>query len=164
METLATKFDIDRVFNKLEAYTTLEAFNKMKIQQELENENLQAKIKTLVQNSQLEIEIDRMKDHVAEVNRFNASKREAARDKKELLEKIETLHKSFTLLQEDQDLSKARLETLEQGILDKAERESVDEINETLKILPSKEEVIEMRDHVRTSLEKFSKQNTEFSG
>ena len=120
METLATKLDIDRVFNKLEAYTTLEKFNKMKIQQELENENLQAKIKTLVQNSQLEIEIDRMKDHVAEVNRFNASKREAARDKKELLEKIETLQKSFSLLQEDQELSKARLETLEQDILDKA--------------------------------------------
>ena len=32
METLATKLDIDRVFNKLEAYTTLEKFNKMKIQ------------------------------------------------------------------------------------------------------------------------------------
>ena len=31
METLATKNDIDRVFNKLEAYTTLEAFNKKNI-------------------------------------------------------------------------------------------------------------------------------------
>ena len=43
MDTLATKNDIDRVFNKLESYTTLENFNRKMIQQECENENQQAK-------------------------------------------------------------------------------------------------------------------------
>lgn len=36
-----------------------------------------------------------MKDHVAEVNRFNASKRDCAKDKQELLAKIDKLDKDL---------------------------------------------------------------------
>lgn len=116
METLATKNDIDRVFNKLEAYTTLEAFNKSKIQQELENENVQAKTRSLVLKTELETEVDKMKDHVAEVNRFNASKRDCAKDKKELLEKIDNLHRDLLVLTEDHKTSKQRIVALEKTI------------------------------------------------
>jgi len=52
----------------------------------------------LVSNQKLETEVDKLKDHVAEVNRFNASKRDCAKDKQELLVKVDKLENDLMTL------------------------------------------------------------------
>lgn len=64
MDTLATKNDIEMVLNKQESYTTLETFNKVRLKHELENENLQAKTRQLVQTKRLDTELETMREHI----------------------------------------------------------------------------------------------------
>lgn len=49
-----------------------------------------------------------------------------------------------------------RIEALEQTIRTKAQQTSIDEIQETMQLLPTKQEVIELRSHVKSSLQTFS--------
>lgn len=44
MVDFATKTDFGRIINKLEAYTTLESFNKMRINAEREHAELESKV------------------------------------------------------------------------------------------------------------------------
>ena len=48
-------------------------------------------------------------------------------------------------------------------MLGKIEREEMDRVVELVKLLPSKEEVTELRNHVSSNIARFSKDNTRFS-
>ena len=98
-----------------------------------------------------------MKDHVAEVNRFNASKRDCAKEKREHIENFTRLENELTELREDHCLSKDRIKALEIMVEQKAEENTIVEIQSHLKLLPTKAEVIELRSHMKTCLEKFGK-------
>ena len=98
-----------------------------------------------------------MKDHVAERNAFMASKRDCSKDKTELMLLIKKLNTELTQLKEDHQYSRERISTLEETVLEKAELTSVSEINDYLELLPTKEEVLELREHMRVSLDKFGK-------
>ena len=48
MTDFATKNDFGKILNKLEAYTTLESFNKNRMSSERENQQLSERVMTLV--------------------------------------------------------------------------------------------------------------------
>ena len=115
METLATKNDLELLTNRLEAYTTLDAFHKVRLKHELENENLQAKTRQLVQTKRLDTELETMREHIAEVTKESAFniKNDFAKEKRELLQKIDGLHRDLILLQEENESSRVRIIALE---------------------------------------------------
>ena len=113
MTDLASKNDFSKLLNKLEAYTTLESFNKMRIGNERENYNLCEKIKDLVPKIQLVKDLDSLRDYIGEGNKTNAQKRDCLKDKKETISMVEKLQKEFLDLRDDHRESKQRLRNLE---------------------------------------------------
>ena len=69
MNDFATKMDFVKILNKLESYTTLDSFNKMRIAQERENQDRIKEIRDLVPKALLSKEIETMKVYVGEVNK-----------------------------------------------------------------------------------------------
>ena len=69
------------------------------------------------------------------------------------------------------DLQRTREEQLEQGkeiralqaaVNDKIERDEMNKVTALVKLLPSKEEVADLRDHVASNISRFSKDNQTF--
>ena len=61
------------------------------------------------------------------------------------------IHKQF----EDLRQAKLRISTLEHRMKEKAEKTALHEVEESLKLLPSRDEVIEMRTNVRENIARF---------
>ena len=69
MMDFASKNDFSKILNKLEAYTTLDSFNKMRINSEREYQDLGNKVTTLVPKSQLTRDLDNVKEFIGELNK-----------------------------------------------------------------------------------------------
>ena len=94
MQDFSTKTDFVRILNKLESYTTLESFNKMRIAQEKDVQDLFSQMRDLVTKPTLSRELESMKEFVAELNKNNSQKRDCLKDKKETHAKRTTTHSS----------------------------------------------------------------------
>lgn len=91
MMDFATKHDFGKLINKLEAYTTLESFNKMRINGEREYLDVCTKMAILVPTTQLEKEIENLKEFFAEKSKNNSQKRDCLKDKRDSIAMVEKL-------------------------------------------------------------------------
>lgn len=105
-----------------------------------------------------------MKDYVGEANRSNSQKRDCLKDKKETITMVEKLQKDLLELRDDHRWSKDRLRSLEQAIGLKAEKKALDKVQEYLDLLPTKDEVVQLRSYMKSSIEKFTSENKDFTG
>ena len=62
-------------------------------------------------------------------------------------------------LRDDHRSSKDRLRSLELHVAEKAMKREVDEVRLLLELLPTKEEVTTLRNHMKVSIENFSTSN-----
>lgn len=76
---------------------------------------------------------------------------------------IEKLQKDLLEVRDDHRNSKDRLRALDQQIETKAEKGTVEKVQEYLDLLPTKEEVVQLRNHMKTSIEKFTVENRDFT-
>ena len=104
-----------------------------------------------------------MKDFIADANRSNSQKRDCLKDKKETITMIEKLQKDLLELRDDHRSSKDRLRTLEQTIEHKAEKKELGKVQVYLDLLPTKDEVVQLRGHMKSSIEKFTIENRDFT-
>ena len=163
LQDFASKNDLLRVKSQFEQYTTLVSFNKVRMEQEEINKQTKVMEKMMVIRQELEAEIAKLKDHINEVNQVNATKSECAKDKKDTLEIIDKLQHEFQTLKEDHRKSKDRIRKLEVKIDTKANQIDLSEVKEHLKILPTTDELNQMRLEMRQTLEKYNQERDEFS-
>ena len=107
--------------------------------------------------------MEALKAWVAEVNKENSKKRDCLKDKKELITMNEKVAKDLLEVRDDHRSSKDRLRSLELHVAEKAMKREVDELRQLLELLPTKEEVTTLRNHMKTSIETFSQSNDTFS-
>ena len=162
MSDFAGKTDIQKIINKLESYTTLESFNKTRINQEKQNHEMQNSLVNLVAKPLLAREVESMKEYVGEVNKSNSQKRDCLKDKKELEKHIEKLQKELLDLRDDHRNSKERIRNLETLIGDKVNKVELDAVKEYQQLLPTKEEVTQLRNYMKSNIDKFAADNDSF--
>ena len=103
--------------------------------------------------------MEKLKEWVAEVNRENSKKRDCLKDKKELTAMNDKVARDLLELRDDHRSSKDRLRTLELHVAEKAMKREVEEVRLLLELLPTKEEVTNLRNHMKVSIDTFSNNN-----
>ena len=155
MEDFATRSDIHRLLNKMDAYTTLDQFNKRNIQMDRQNNGMIEAQSTLVLKSELALEVEKMQDYVHEVNKTNSQKRDCAKDVKEMMSLFEKIKKDFLNLRDDHANSKERIGISETLIDMKAQDKEFKEVKGHLELLPTKDQILEMKDYMNTNIDEF---------
>ena len=153
LDDFATKPDVMRIKSQFEQYTTLVSFNKVRMEQEEINKQTKMMEKIMVIKSELQSEIDKVKEHIKEVNKINSSKSDCAKDKKDLMDIIDKFQHENQSLREDHRVSKERIRKLEVKIDTKANQIDLSEVKEHLKVLPTTHELNQMRLETRTTLD-----------
>lgn len=111
----------------------------------------------------LHSEINKMKDYVKELNKSNSQKRDCVKDKREINAIFEKFQREFLDLRDDHRGSKDRIKISEISLTEKAAKSAVVLMQEHLEELPTKEEVIALRNYMRTNIDKFRDENAQFS-
>ena len=117
----------------------------------------------MTSKSQLGQEIETMKEYVQEVNNVNSQKRDCLKDKKEMNVLFDKLQKELLDLRDDHRNSKERIRHLETTIATKVETSELKLVQEHLEMLPTKDEVMTLRNFMKNSVEKFQTDNDNFS-
>ena len=104
-----------------------------------------------------------MKDFINEANKTNSQKRDCTKDKKDVITMIEKLQKELLDLRDDHRSSKDRIRALELQVPQKAETKELAKVQEYLDLLPTKDEVVQLRSYLKNSIEKFTTDNKDFS-
>ena len=76
---------------------------------------------------------------------------------------IEKLQKELLDLRDDHRSSKERIRTLELSNEEKAEKKALAKVQEYLDLLPTKDEVVQLRTYMKQSIEKFTAENRDFT-
>ena len=163
LHEFASKSDVMRIKSQFEQYTTLVSFNKVRMEQEEINKQTKMMEKIMVIKSELQAEIDKVKEHILEVNKVNSSKSDCAKDKKDLLDIIDKLQHENQSLREDHRVSKERIRKLEVKIDTKANQIDLTEVKQHIKILPTTQELNQMRVEMRATLDQYKRERDEFN-
>ena len=109
-----------RVKAQFEQYTTLLSFNKVRMEQEEINKQNKAMQLMMVIKSELQAEMQKVKDYVADLNKAFSTKSDCTKDKKDVTEMIDKLQHEVHKLEGDHRTSKDRIRKLEVKIDTKA--------------------------------------------
>lgn len=108
-------------------------------------------------------EINKVKDYVKELNKSNSQKRDCVKDKREMNAIFEKFQREFLDLRDDHRGSKDRIKISEISLTEKAAKSAVVLMQEHLNELPTKAEVIALRNYMRTNIDKFREENQQFT-
>lgn len=158
----ATKTEFNKILNRLESYTSLESFNKSRISQEKHNTDAKLKMDLLASKTNLAYEVELMKEFVSESIKSNSQKRDCAKDKREFQAAIEKLSKELLDLRDEHRNSKERIRILETVITNKVEKQDFSELKAHIELLPTKEEVLKLRQFMKESVDNFKGDNEMF--
>lgn len=163
MEEFINKEQFQRMLIKLESYTTLESFNKMRLQLEKDINGFRARFEAVPALGDLSRATGELKTWVTELNKMNSQRGNCAKDKADLLAEIERVRLDLQGTRDELRTQGRAVRSLQEAVAGKIEREEMDRVVELVKLLPSKEEVTELRSHVAGSIGRFSKDNTRFA-
>ena len=163
MEEFINREQFQRMLTKLESYTSLESFNKHRLQLEKDINGFRARFEAVPALGDLTKRTNEIKTWVSELNKMNSQRGNCAKDKADLLKEIETVRLDLQGTRDEQRAQGRAIRSLQDAILGKIERQEMDEVVALVKLLPSKEEVTELRTHVSSNIARFSKDNTRFT-
>ena len=163
MEEFINKEQFARMLGRLESYTTLESFNKMRLQLEKDINGFRARFEAVTSSGDLQAATASLKAWVTDLNQMNSQRGNCAKDKSDLLKEIETVRLDLQGTRDELRTQGRAIRSLQDAVAGKIEREEMDRVVELVKLLPSKEEVTELRTHVATNIAKFSKDNAHFA-
>ena len=162
MEEFINREQFQRMLIKLESYTTLESFNKMRLQLEKDVNGFRARFEAVPALGDLTRSTGELKAWVGELNKMNSQRGNCAKDKADLLKEIETVRLDLQGSRDELRTQGRAIRALQDAVSGKLEREEMDRVVELVKLLPSKEEVTELRAHVSGSIARFSKDNARY--
>lgn len=96
------------------------------------------------------------------INAENSQKRDCLKDKTELEEMIEKTQKELLDLRDDHRHSKERVNKLEVELPGKVDDFKLIEVSEFMQLLPTREEVSSLRNHMKNNIDKFGEDNIKF--
>ena len=152
MEEFINKEQFQRMLIKLESYTTLESFNKMRLQLEKDINGFRARFEAVPALGDLSRATGELKTWVTELNKMNSQRGNCAKDKADLLAEIERVRLDLQGTRDELRTQGRAVRSLQEAVAGKIEREEMDRVVELVKLLPSKEEVTELRSHVAGSI------------
>ena len=91
MEEFINREQFQRMMIKLESYTTLESFNKMRLQLEKDINGFRVRFDSVPAQGDLSKAVGDLKAWVVELNKMNSQRGNCAKDKSDLLKEIETV-------------------------------------------------------------------------
>ena len=162
MEDFIRTEQFQRVLLKMENYTTLESFNKHKQQVGKEMTTFNERFDAIPSLGDLEQQNEEMRQWVRELNEKNSKRGQCAKDRADLMKEIDAMRREIQGAREDLQSQGKSIRGIQHALTDKIGREDWNNLMELVNVLPGKEEVTELREHVGTSIAKFSKDNNTF--
>ena len=148
-----------KIMSTFEQYTTLDSFNKLRMGLERDIEGFKVRFKRCTEMEDLENLEGKMKMFVFNELKPLSAKRDCNKDKNELMKLFTNCMGEITKTNDAARVVKSRTLKLENDIETKAKKEEINRLSDTVKILPTKEEVQEMRQIVFGKIEEFDNDN-----
>ena len=163
LKQFVTYTDYHKLLRRMEEYTPVKTFSTFQTLQTNEIKNIKEKLSKVPENTDVEREIENLKQHIHELIEPFCTNEDREKDKAMFLEKFESLTKIMSDADNQAILIKARTEKIEKALPNKVENKVMDEVKEFMYMLPSKEEVLELRSYVRENIKTFKEDNDKFT-
>ena len=162
MDDFMTKEQYRLILNRLEAYTALETFNKYRLLMEKDMNGLKKKFDQVPIKDDLGKVTEGLKKFVNELNSRNSTRGNCAKDKADLLKELDLIRLDLLKTREEQTQQGKAIRALQAQMKNKIERDEMNTVTDLVKLLPTQEEVRELREHVAGNIANFQKDNARF--
>ena len=103
-----------------------------------------------------------LKKFVNELNSRNSTRGNCAKDKADLLKELDLVRLDLLKTREEQTQQGKAIRALQAQMKNKIERDEMNTVTDLVKLLPTQEEVRELREHVAGNISSFQKDNARF--